>query len=68
MKPAQKLSAFGAMLSLVSAKVTFLVDAVENREENVPALTEQMRGTLDVVEAGIGEARQTLDSIDGGGA
>jgi hypothetical protein len=67
-KPAATLAAFGAMLSLVATKVTVLVDAVAHREDNVPALTEQMRGALDVVEAGIGDVRACLDTIDGGGA
>jgi hypothetical protein len=67
MKPVQTLSAFGAMLSLVAGKVTVLVDAIANRDPKVPALTMQMRGALDVVEAGLGDVRRSLDTIDGGG-
>lgn len=65
-KPTQTLSAFGAMLDLVSAKVTKLVHAITNRDPSVPALTMQMRGALDAVEAGITDVRRSLDSIDGG--
>lgn len=66
-KPTATLAAFGAMLSLVSTKVTVLVDAITHRDQDVPKLTMQMRGALDVVEAGIGDVRKTLDTIDGRG-
>lgn len=65
-KPASTLSAFGAMLDLVSAKCTALVDAITHRDQDVSKLSQQMRGALDVVEAGIGDARRTLDAVDGG--
>ena len=66
MKPQQTISAFGAMLSLVASKAAALVVAIDGRDESVPRLTQQFRGALDVVEAGLGDARKALDSIDGG--
>lgn len=65
-KVAQTLSAFGAMLDLVSRKVTTLVEAITDRDPRVPVLTMQLRGALDVVEAGLGDVRRALDTVDGG--
>jgi hypothetical protein len=66
-KPSQVINAFGAMLSLVSTKACALAAAIELRDEAVPRLTQQVRGAVDVIEAGLGDVRQALDSIDGNG-
>jgi hypothetical protein len=66
-KPAQTISAFGAMLSVVLVKAEVLVIAIEDRDEAVPRLTQQFRGALDVIEAGMGDVRRALDAVDGGG-
>lgn len=62
-----KLIAFAAILDLVRAKAVTLAQAVNARDARVPALTQQMRGALDVVQASIGDTRKELDAIDGGG-
>jgi hypothetical protein len=65
-KIGQKLGAFGALLDLVSRKVTTLVEAIVDRDPRVPALNAQLRGALDVLQASIADVRKTIDPLDGG--
>jgi hypothetical protein len=67
MSTVDKLIAFGALLDLVRAKAVTLAQAVNRRDAKVPALTQQMRGALEVVHASSREMQKELDAIDGGG-
>lgn len=63
MSAAQKLETFGALLDLVAGKARVIAGMVTERDPELPAKCQQMRGALDLVEASIGDTRRELDEI-----
>lgn len=65
-KPEQVIGAYAALLELTARNLARLTTAINARDPRTPERVEQARGAIDLVEAGLVDARASLDTIDGG--